>query len=100
MARRAEAYNGRAIPSGLRRGVSHGITQDWITDGTVFSLGLLAGITGFKTDSDDAHFRGSDHCRNFVVYAEFSDGAAYMELYRAWTEVEDDRDLVCRLAIG
>ena len=50
--------------------------------------------------SDNARSRCFDYCGHFVVGAEFVDGAPYMELYRAFTQAEDDRDLACGLAVG
>lgn len=99
MARCSEACSGRTIRMNCVvefHTASLRMDRKWYG----FFAWITRGDYQIQTDSDDAHSRGSDHCRNFVVYAEFSDGAAYMELYRAGTQVEDDRDLVCRLAIG
>ena len=99
MARRSGACRGRTIRVDCVmefHTASLGMDRKWY----VFFAWITRGDYRIQTDSDDAHFRGSDHRRNLVVYAEFPDGAAYMELYRARTQVEDHRDLVCRLAIG
>ena len=66
----------------------------------VFFAWITRGDCRIQTDSDGAHSRGFDDRRNLVVYTEFSDGAANMELYRAFTQIEDDRDLACCLAVG